>query len=74
MKHTEFCEECMRLSSDVINSLHSLTELTVAQLAAFRAKDQNAVRRIDRARKRAGTTKDRAVRAQRRHMFEHGNF
>ena len=42
-KHVHTCAECQRLQSDVQKVLESLTLLTAAQLAAFRASDQETL-------------------------------
>lgn len=65
------CEECARLESEVTAALQRLTEITTAQLDAFRAKDNAAVVRLDKELEHAVGVKERALGAQREHARDH---
>jgi hypothetical protein len=66
------CPECERLQTEVQTALEGLTLLTSAQLAAFRANDQETFMRLDRELENAVGLKERTIGALRQHRKEHG--
>ncbi|HLJ91467.1 MAG TPA: hypothetical protein VKZ53_32005 [Candidatus Angelobacter sp.] len=72
MRTTENCDECVRLTTDLMKILNRLAELATAQITAFRAKDQDTVLLIGKQMEQAVVARNIATCAQQRHMGEHG--
>jgi hypothetical protein len=64
-------EKYSELESEVTNTLQKLKELTEAQLAAFRARDQAEFIRLDKELEKTMGGKERAIGAFRQHTKEH---
>jgi cell division septum initiation protein DivIVA len=65
------CAEYARLQTEVGEVLERLTNLTQAQLNAFRANDQATLMRLDKELENAIGEKERRIGAMRQHAREH---
>jgi hypothetical protein len=65
------CTQCERLHGEVQEVLARITQLTTAQLSAFRSDDNAAFMRLDKELEIAMGAKERAIGALRQHEREH---
>ena len=65
------CKECERLRGEVQDALARLTNLTTAQLNAFRANDRSDFMRLDDELENGMGAKERTIGAMRQHEKEH---
>jgi hypothetical protein len=65
------CPEYDRLRAEVENVLGNLAQVTTSLLELFRAKDLNAVQRLDKELELTVGEKERALGALRQHVREH---
>jgi hypothetical protein len=65
------CTQCERLHGEVQDVLARITQLTTAQLSAFRSDDNAAFMRLDKELEIAMGAKERAIGALRQHEREH---
>jgi hypothetical protein len=67
----ERCAEYARLAVRVGEVLERLTNLTQAQLSAFRANDHGTLMRLDKELENTVGEKERRIGAMRQHASEH---
>jgi hypothetical protein len=65
------CEKYSELETEVRKTLQKLKELTEAQLAVFRARDQAEFIRLDKELEKTMGAKERVIGAFREHAHEH---
>ena len=66
------CEEYERLRAEVLATLTKISELTGAQLDAFKQNDVARLMHLDKQLENEMGTKERALGAARQHIEEHG--